>query len=268
VIFSLKEVRGYRLDKSTLANRIIICHRTKPELKNTNLLKYIKRGEQEGFSKRPTCAARGADSWYKLAIDWPYAPLIFPAKIGERMPVFLNDGVFEDKKLYGVTPRRQEDIQLLAALLNSTLSRFFIEFTARQLTGAQAIADIDVTVVESLLIVDPTRISARQRSRLVRGFERLARTSADSLFQEIAPSPNEVSLDKIKEERRAIDEIVMGDILGLTDEEQLEVYSAVVDLVKSRLDKAKTFGTRGKKKAGINVELLTSTVLERIKSEK
>lgn len=268
VIFSLKEVKGYRLDKNKLAHRIIICQKTKRELKNTNLLKYIKRGEQEGFSKRPTCATRGADAWYMLAIDWPYAPLIFPAKIGERMPVFLNDGVFEDKKLYGVTPMRQKDIQLLAALLNSTLSRFFIEFTARQLTGAQAIADIDVTVVESLLIVDSTKISASQRSRLVRAFERLARTSADSLFQEIAASPDEVSLDKIKEERRAIDEIVMGDILGLTDEEQLDVYRAVVDLVKSRLEKAKTFGTRGKKKSSINVELLASTVLERIKSEK
>src|SRR5262249_51519616 len=157
-----KEVKGYILDKSRLANRIIICDRPKSDLKNTTLLKYIRRGEKEGFSKRPTCAARGADSWYMLGTNWPYAPLIFPAKIGERMPVFLNDEVFEDKKLYGVTPRRHEDTLLQAALLNSTLSRFFVEFTARQLTGAQAIADIDVTVVESLLIIDPARISARQ----------------------------------------------------------------------------------------------------------
>jgi len=31
----------------------------------------------------------------------------------------------------------------------------------------------------------------------------------------------------------------MGDILELSDEEQLEVYRAVIDLVKSRIEKAK-----------------------------
>lgn len=268
VIFSLKEVKGYRLDRSRLSNRMIVCHKPKAELKNTHLLAHIKRGEQFGYNQRPTCAQRGADSWYMLAVDWPYAPLIFPAKIGERMPVFLNDNIYEDKKLYGITPFEPADTTLLAALLNSTLSRFFVELSARQLTGAQAIADIDVTVVESLLIVDPKKITAKQRSDLIAAFERLAETSADSLFQEIAPTPDEVSLDRVKPERRSIDTIVMGDILGLTDEEQLEVYRAVVDVIKSRLDKAETFGARApKKRATINIELLTRTVLERIRSE-
>ena len=34
----------------------------------------------------------------------------------------------------------------------------------------------------------------------------------------------------------------MGDILGLSEDEQLEVYRAVVDLVKSRLDRAASEG--------------------------
>ena len=267
VIFSLKEVKGYRLDRTVLANRIIICDLPKSELKNTALLAYIKHGEREGFNKRPTCAARGRNSWYVLAADWPYAPLIFPAKIGERMPVFLNDDVYEDKKLYGVTPRELKDVSLFAALLNSTVSRFLIEFTARQLTGAQAIADIDVTVVESLLIPNPAAISARQRSRLTNAFERLAQTTADSVFQEVAFSPDEVTLDGIKPERRAIDQIIMGEMLGLNEQEQLEIYQAVVDLVRARLDKARTFGSRIKKRTGVNVDLLANTIVERIKAE-
>ena len=32
----------------------------------------------------------------------------------------------------------------------------------------------------------------------------------------------------------------MGDMLGLTDDEQLEVYRAVVDIVKSRIEKARS----------------------------
>ena len=47
-----------------------------------------------------------------------------------------------------------------------------------------------------------------------------------------------MSLENIKPERRAIDRIIMADILRLSDEEQLEVYRAVVDVIRSRLDKA------------------------------
>ena len=238
VIFSLKEVKSYWLDRSILTNRIIVCHKRKAELKNTHLLAHIKRGEKARYHERPTCASRGANSWYMLAAGWPYAPLIFPAKIGERMPVFLNDDVYEDKKLYGITPFKPADTRLLAALLNSTLSRFFVEFSARQLTGAQAIADIDVTVVESLSIISPERISESQRADLIAAFDRLAETKAESLFNEIAATPDEVSLDNIKPERRAIDRIIMADILRLTDEEQLDVYRAVIDVIKSRPDKA------------------------------
>ncbi|KUJ99459.1 MAG: Uncharacterized protein XD43_0882, partial [Thermococcales archaeon 44_46] len=39
---------------------------------------------------------------------------------------------------------------------------------------------------------------------------------------------------------------VIFEALGLTEEEQLEVYRAVVELVKTRLVKAKTFSKKGK----------------------
>jgi hypothetical protein len=55
-----------------------------------------------------------------------------------------------------------------------------------------------------------------------------------------------VSLGKAKPDRRALDRIVMGEILGITDDEQLEVYRAVVDLVKSRIEKAKSVGDQKK----------------------
>lgn len=45
-----------------------------------------------------------------------------------------------------------------------------------------------------------------------------------------------------------LDKIVLRDILGLSEKEHLEVYQAVVDLVKSRLEKAKSVGKKSKKK--------------------
>lgn len=247
IIFSLKEVQGYRLDRIKLENQVIICDKPKAKLKNTNLLKYLERGEEKKFNERPTCAQRGEDSWYILAKDWKYSPLIFPSKVGERMPVFLNDKIFEDKKLYGITPKENVDEVLLAAILNSTLARMFIEFTCRQLTGAQAIADIDVIVVKSLLVPDFDKISDESKEKLKQSFEKLLKTSAESVFKEIALSPAEVSFEKVKADRLELDKIVLRDILGLSEKEHLEVYQAVVDLVKSRLEKAKSVGKKSKK---------------------
>lgn len=250
IIFSLKEVKGYRLDKKLLEIQVIICNKPKAKLKDTNLLKYLERGEAKGFNKRPTCAQRGEDSWYVLAKDWNYAPLIFPSKVGERMPVFLNDKIFEDKKLYGITPKENVDEIFLAAILNSTLARMFIEFTCRQLTGAQAIADIDVVVVKSLLVPDFDKISGKTKEKLKQAFEKLLKTSAESVFKEIAPTPEEVAFEKVKADRLELDKIVLQDILGLSEKEHLAVYRAVIDLVKSRLEKAKSVGKKSKKNGG------------------
>ncbi len=243
ILFTLKEIETYIVDRTKLKKRVFICHDDRKKLYNTKTFNYIKYGEKRKYHERPTCASR--NPWYSLGRDWDYAPIIFPAKVGERMPIVLNDEVFEDKKFYGIIPKEKDNLICLAGLLNSTLSRFFIEFTCRQLTGAQAIADIDVVIVESLPIISPLKISSGIKDSIINAFNKLSITKAESLFKEIALESDALKLDTIKPSRRSLDKIVMGDILGLTEEEQLEVYRAVVDLVRSRLDKAKS--VKGKK---------------------
>lgn len=177
------------------------------------------------------------------------------------MKVFLKT-----KKLYGITPKRSQDILLIGALLNSTITRFFVEFSCRQLTGAQAIADIDVVVVESLPIPNYLRINPKNKRRLITAFKNLLNGDASSIFTELGvTSPDEVSLDKVKPERRELDKIIMGDILGLTEEEQLEVYRAVIDLVKSRIERAKSVANGSHIGEGMDVELLTDNIIDRVK---
>ncbi len=53
--------------------------------------------------------------------------------------------------------------------------------------------------------------------------------------------PKEVSLERVLPDRRALDAVVF-EVLGLSESEQLEVYRAVVALVKSRLVKAQSVG--------------------------
>jgi transcription termination factor NusB len=87
----------------------------------------------------------------------------------------------------------------------------------------------------------------------------------ESVFNEIgAFHAEEVSITNVKPDRRELDKIIMGDILGLTEDEQLEVYRAVVDLVKSRIEKAKSVEKKGKTKEGFDIELLTKTIKEKL----
>jgi len=262
IVFSLKEIKTYRVNKKELNKRALICWQDRRKLYGTKTFDYIQLGEKKKYNQRPTCASR--NPWYALGKNWPYAPLIFPAKVGERMPVALNDDVYEDKKLYGIIPNESGDTILLAALLNSTLTRFFIEFTCRQLTGAQAIADIDVVVVENLPVLSFRFMDSKIKRELVSAFNDLSVTPAESIFKEIGSSPENVALDKIKKERRELDRIILGDILGLTEDQQLEVYRAVVDLVRSRLDKANSVkGNNEKEKEELSIT--SDSVVETIK---
>jgi hypothetical protein len=95
-------------------------------------------------------------------------------------------------------------------------------------------------------------------------FYHIYRRPIGSVFEEIgADSPEEVSLDKVKPDRRELDKIVMGEILGLTEEEQLEVYKAVIKLVKDRIERAKSVEKR-KKVSGADPEALAEGILREI----
>ncbi len=130
------------------------------------------------------------------------------------------------------------------------------------MTGAQAIADIDVIVVKSLLVPDFYKITNETKGKLKRAFEKLLQTSAESVFKEIAPTPAEVSFEIVKADRLELDKIVLRDILGLGEKEHLEVYRAVVDLVKSRLEKAKSVGKKSKKNEGSLGSALAENLLD------
>jgi SAM-dependent methyltransferase len=106
---------------------------------------YLELGESLGVHLRPTCASR--PRWWCLAPGRAPAPVLYPAKLGTRAFAVLNaDGLWEDKKWHALFPGELEP-WLLALVLASTPVRLAVELGARQLTGAQAIADVDCRVL-------------------------------------------------------------------------------------------------------------------------
>ncbi len=229
VVFSLKEIPGITLERAPAKKLFFNCSASKDQLIGTGALRYIEEGERAGFHLRPTCASR--DPWYAVARGIKPAPLIFPSKIGERWLVALNrSGVFEDKKLYGIFPANGVSELTLAALLNSTWSRYYTEVTCRQMTGAQAIADIDVAVAEQIRIPDPRELSPRIRRELESVLKDIACRPVLSVFDEI-----------VRADRRRLDALfleAMGFNERLEREEALnQLYEAVSALVRARLTK-------------------------------
>jgi hypothetical protein len=91
--------------------------------------------------------------------------------------------------------------------------------------------------------------SPLQLLRLKKAFYHLSVRAVKPMLEELGlPKHNEdysnirledVSLDKVLPDRRELDKVVF-EAIGLTEEEQLEVYQAVVTLVKNRLVKARS----------------------------
>jgi methylase of polypeptide subunit release factors len=229
VAFSLKDIPSILFNHVSSGKLFFNCSLGPENLAGTKALDYIRRGERAGYPLRPTCAARGL--WYSVAKGMKPAPLIFPSKVGERWLVALNRArVFEDKKLYGVFPRKSVSKLLLAALLNSTWARYYAEITSRQMTGAQAIADIDVAVAERIMIPDPRELSPAIKQKLESAIKALMRRPVYSIFEEVK-----------RADRRRLDELTLTAI-GFSNRLERkavlnQLYAAVVDLVRARLEK-------------------------------
>ena len=200
---------------------MISCHKSIID-QNSAIAKYIRFGESLEYNKRPTCASRNI--WYSIGENWSPAPFIFPAKVGERFVVLRNKkGILEDKKLYGITPK-YASYTYWGAVLNSTINRFFIDLSCRQLTGAQAIADIDVKVVEDLLLPN---VECLNLSALEDAYKKIAKRIIKMQMEE----------EYTMADRKELDNVIF-DALCLTQAERNEVYRAVCELVQQRLAKA------------------------------
>ena len=202
--------------------------------------------------------------WYDLGSNINQS-IAFPERCRLRHIVFYNpERVSLNKNLYGVEPFNPEISICLSIILNSTLTALISEVYARQPGGGGGPLDIDVYVA-ALILVPNIDLIMKYKDLLN---DLLLDREIESIFEEIgADNPDDVNFEKIKQDRRKLDKIIMGDILGLTEDEQLEVYRAVVDLVKYRIEKAQSAGSSKKMKGGIDVELLKKVVVEQIKKE-
>jgi len=263
VVWSGREASSILVKPQDLKYRVLMIHKDKKDLKRTQVLKYIREGERSGFHARPTCRSRGS-RWYDLGRR-RFGDLTYFYIMGDRFLILRNKSrSYTDCNLFDVYAKRISP-NILGGLLNSTVFRLFLEIQGRQMTGALTVLKIQVYELLTTLTPNLNLLTPMKEDKLLKIFERLSSRPILSLFEELgAESPQEVSLDKVKPDRRELDKIVMGEVLDLSDEEQLKVYKAVVDLVGSRLRKAKSVQKVKKTKGGVNLDLMVETVMKKI----
>jgi len=261
VIRSLRECPTLTARAENLRLRMLMVHTEKANLKGNNVLRFIQNGESKGFDKRPTCNTR--KHWYEIEDRVPF-PILFSQMMGDRYMVIHNPTLaYVDHNFHEIRPKNTFYCERLVAVLNCTASSLFRELDSYLFTGSINITKMDTWSVERFLTIDISKVSKDCAVKLRRAVRNLSARSVEHSLKELgASSPDEVSLDRVKPDRRELDKIVMGEILGLSDEEQIEVYRAVVDLVKSRIEKANSFGKRRKTKEGIDIDRLVKTVME------
>jgi hypothetical protein len=225
VIKSPRECRSILIKPEDLRYKIFMCHRDKSELKGTAALEYIRWGEAQGYHERPSC--RGRQRWWDVGVR-EVAPLSFNKGPWDRHFIPVNmANAFTDQQVYIILPRLQVDILILGAVANSTTWWGFLETTGRANFG-EGILWIAVYEAAQMPLLNPEDITPEERERLLSAFASLGP-------RDVLPVVDEIH----QPDRRALDEVVF-DMLGLTAGEREAVYEAVVNLVRARLEKARS----------------------------
>jgi hypothetical protein len=254
VIKSPKELKTIIVREEDLKYRVFMCHKSKDELKGTYALEYIEWGEKQGYHKLETVKNR--NYWYGLN---GITTRILSLRATADRPAFYISTVEinHDQTFYSLSIKdnfvKQYEFEF-GILLNNTLTNFFFrEFMGGASAGlGLGVKWLAVYEMEQLPII----VLGRDNVKFLRELEIIKRKPL-SIFEELGfpkctqkncnhpehpyeyVKPEEVSFDRIMPDRRELDKIVF-EVLGLTEEEQLEVYRAVLELVKNRLLKAKS----------------------------
>ncbi len=88
-IHSMMEIRSVHVETAELGRMVILCDLPISRLRGTHFLKYVRWGEGEAFSERPTCIARSP--WYNLT-GARRSPIIFPKIQQYRHIAVWNEG--------------------------------------------------------------------------------------------------------------------------------------------------------------------------------
>ncbi|MGH2639804.1 MAG: hypothetical protein ACRDF4_11100, partial [Rhabdochlamydiaceae bacterium] len=269
VVKSSKEVKTYRVNPKRLGHKLLMAKDGPSTVRERApyLYKYIKDGEKKDYNE--VASVKNRTYWYNVG-NWEPSDALWFASYNERFVVPRSNGTIEDKRLYGITFNNKKDIDYVLAILNSTLFPLFYEIGSRSNLGDGA---TEWAVYEVKTYPIPYKlISATSKKRIVAAFRQLAKKKVESIFEELrATKPEDIDLKKVSKERFALDSAIL-EAIGFEDKRkrekvQLALYQSVIDLVRSRLEKAQSVGNTRNGKKVITTSIYIAELKDRIKEQ-
>lgn len=234
IVTSPKNIQ-IRLTTKEISEWLLTIHETKEELSSLNALKYIEHGEDvdvrirggkdkgenvKGYQNLSTLKAR--DIWYSIPKREP-APLLFSCKIWERLVVAVNEAkVQADKAFYEIRPKNTKDINVLAGILNSTLTALFAELYGRFYGGG--VLELEIYECKDLPVVNPEKLTSKERRKI------------EDAFSQVCEAQNKGDEKLELTARMELDNAVF-DVLNLKENERQQVYDGLESLRRMRLQR-------------------------------
>lgn len=255
---SPKESEKIAIDTNRLEVTAFICRKTKADLrkdKNIGALKYIEWGEKqrtkEGipFPVVPSVQGRNP-GWWALP-DLPYSQIFWSkAHDVKHLHRFSKTPLLCDCRIYFLTPKKKSQTDLLAASLNSSLSALFLELIGRVSLGDGA---LDVMVEDAEVYMLIPNIFTGKNQQIIKAFDKLLTRPIKPIFEEV----------KMKD-RQALDSAVL-EALGLDPKKYLKpLYDELTDMVRERIDLAKSRKKVKQVKTQKDIEKLKEQVIDEI----
>lgn len=238
LIKSPKDCKTFVLSKNSSLWYVLNIEKSKNELAGTNVLKYILEGEKERIHKRPYFDNKGKDKWYKL--NMISATLVQPYDVNIRhFTAFNSTGACVDKRLVCINPEKKYE-KVFWAYLNSIIGMLMKELFGKSSLGEGAL-DNSVKDVERIPFFSNSLFN-KSELKIDELIKSLGRRQIMTVFEEVGIDQSKPIREQEPNplpDRAELDNIIF-DELGLTQDERKEVYWSVCELVKQRIDKARS----------------------------
>ncbi len=252
-----EKIKGLVLNPEEITEYFFWVDKQKTKLNGTKAIKYIEYGEKldvEPRARRKNTvrlpdvkSLRGRKFWYdipKLELPSVFLPMWFRYKYR----AILNGANAHGHSYWNYIITDPKDAEIMAALLNSSITQLLLEVFGRQYSG---MLHIKIYELRKLPIPDLSQFDEEQRKKLTLAFLKLSGAIANRLKIEEKlkipkingnESKKKEKLEKIRKKeklaRNKLDEIVF-EIIGLGKEERMLVYGALKELRRSRKMKTK-----------------------------
>jgi type I restriction-modification system DNA methylase subunit len=235
-VHSVMGLDSVQIRPERLKRKVLLVSEPKSTLKGTEVLKYIKWGEQEGYPERSTIQGRvrTGRNWYDIITD-RRSDLLWCKAHQYRHIAWLNaHKLVANCRMYDIFLQSNVNDEVLCAALNSTVVALTKAFFGRYV-GREGNLDTEVLDVKMMLVPDPRQVTAKVRKRLDSALKSLSNRQATPIV-DVDSDATGWTGELALEDRQELDDAVL-EMLGISNPKERqtlrdELYAEITQLYR------------------------------------